>query len=105
MRTTHNGRRTSRDPVQALRRDIDSLRQDVAAIVSGRMDAIGDRARDTWNSAAESVHDAADQARTRAIAAHKQFSKTVATRPVRSVAIAFAAGALGAMLVGRLRGD
>jgi len=103
MRSTHNGRRTSRDPVEALRRDIAGLREDMAAIVKGRLDAFGERARDTWNSAADSVHDVADHARDRAVQAQKQFSKGVATRPLRSVALAFAAGALGAMLFNRLR--
>lgn len=103
MKAAHNNGRKTQDPMDVLRRDIACLKDDVATIVNGRLSDIGNRARDTWNSGVETVQDAAGQARDRAMAAQKQLANNVKARPMRSVAIAFAAGAVGAMLFDRLK--
>jgi ElaB/YqjD/DUF883 family membrane-anchored ribosome-binding protein len=104
MKAMHNGTRTrSKDSLDVLRGDIAAIRSDIASLVEERLERIGTRARDTISAASDGVHTATKFATDRAESAHKQLRSAAGSRPLTTIAIAAAAGAMGATILGWMR--
>lgn len=104
MKAMNNGTRNrSKDSIDVLRGDIAAIKSDIASLVEERLERLGAHARDTMTAASDGVHSAARFASDRAGTAHKQLRKTAGTRPLTTIAVAAAAGALGAGILGWMR--
>jgi ElaB/YqjD/DUF883 family membrane-anchored ribosome-binding protein len=93
MKNMRNGARTA-DPMDMLRHDIAAIRDDLAALVSGRLGAVSDRTRETIGRAGENVRDAASHAVKRAHAMHESLGETASNRPLTTIMLAAAAGVI-----------
>lgn len=77
----HRGR--TLDPIDALHNDIAALRRDFTALIGGRMGAVSERTREM-----------VDHTRERADEAHQALSKRAGERPLTTILLAAAAGAV-----------
>lgn len=99
-----NGRRSrTADPMELLRADLAALRKDFASLTSNGVhkvvDKVVDKASGSYDDVASSVKEFSDEAQDRAREAHKRLAEVASERPITTIAIAVAAGALGAKLM------
>ncbi len=89
MRSSNNGSHRGRtaDPIDALHDDIAALRRDFGALINGRMGAVSEKTREL-----------VDQTRERADDAHKALAKRASERPISTILMAAAAGAVASRL-------
>lgn len=86
--TTHSRVAHSDDPIEALKEDFASLRRDFTALVS-------ESATEKMDQASQALKGVVKQTSKQAGAVHKQLSKTAAERPVATILVAAAVGAIG----------
>jgi hypothetical protein len=90
MRTFANGSHSRHaDPVESLRRDLGAIKRDVSSLVGGG-----------WGAASDRTKELLDQTRERAGEVHKKLGEAAAARPLTTIALAAAGGAIGAKIVG-----
>lgn len=82
-----------------IKESLDSLQSNVIDLAKNLREAGADRA----NMAADYMRDRADDLKDMGAEALKKTEKTIKASPGRSVAIAFAAGILTSLLLGRKR--
>lgn len=104
MKKSNNGRLIA-DPIDTLRDDILAIKRDLASLLGTGVDAVTDRAIEVAEHAGESIKERAARTRQQAFAAHQRLAKVAGARPIATIALAAAAGAIAANLVGRMLRD
>ncbi len=105
MKSSTNGRakaldpRTA-DPLDLLRQDLSSLKRDMASLLGGGIDSAAGHTRHAVDSAKETIAELAEQGRERADEAHLKLGETAGARPITTILIAMAAGAVLAKALG-----
>lgn len=97
-----NSRVSTADAIDVLRDDIVALKKDLASLVTGRLNGLSDATHDAVARAGESVKEIAENTQEKAKAMHKSLGRAAAERPLTTVALAVAAGAIGVKLLGWL---
>jgi ElaB/YqjD/DUF883 family membrane-anchored ribosome-binding protein len=90
MKTSTNSRLAETDdPIESLKEDFAALRRDFAALVT-------ESASERMSQATDAVKGVVKQTSKQASAVHKKLSKTAGERPVTTILVAAAVGAIGA---------
>lgn len=100
MKTVSNGRARITDPVDLLRDDMSAIKRDLAALVTGRVNAIGSHTRETLDRVGSNVKAMTDQAKNKAEKMHGKLGEATGARPLTTIAVAAVAGVVGAKLIG-----
>lgn len=104
MKKMNNGRLTL-DPVDALRADLSSIKRDLASLVGSGVDSVTERTTEAFTNASDAIKETMEHAQTTAAAAHRKLGKVTGARPIATIAIAAAAGAIAVKLLGRMLRD
>jgi len=91
------------DPVDLLRSDIAAIRRDLGRLVSGRLGAFAASTRESLGRAGETMRETADQVRERAGEMHEKLRESAAARPLTTIALSVAAGAVLVKVLGWMR--
>lgn len=101
MKHSMNSRRGREiDPVEMLRADLEALRRDFSAVTSNGIGRASDYTRETIGEVASSIADAAETAKVRAVETHRKLSEVASERPLTTIALAIAGGAIAIKVLG-----
>lgn len=102
MRTSNNGhaRRVAADPIDVLTRDIAAIKRDITQLIGEGAGNVKYRAREAASRVQDEAVHVAEQAKEQYDVAHEALAKNTAARPVTTIIVALAAGAV----IGKLAG-
>lgn len=101
MAVSHNGRRIKHeDPVAMLNADIAAIKRDVGHLIGVGAGNVSGKAKQAMNKLTDEAKAMACDAKERLDSAHTQLSETTARRPLTTIAVSMAAGAVAFKLLG-----
>ena len=98
--TSNNGHARHADPIDLLTRDIAAIKRDIGQLIGEQAGNVRWKARETAGRLQDEARHAAEQAKEQYDMAHQSLSKTTAERPVTTIVVALAAGAVLGKLAG-----
>lgn len=107
MKHINGSRSKASDPIDMVRDDIAAIKKDLAAVLSGHISSVGDRAKEVVARAGDGASEVVQSAKEHAVDTHERLGSFAGARPLTTIAIASAAGAAAATLMGwwSRRGD
>ena len=101
MKHSMNSRRgRDQDPIEMLRADLEALRRDFSTVTSNGIGRATDYTRETIGEVAATIADAAESAKEHAVYTHRRLSEVASERPLTTIALAIAGGALAIKVFG-----
>lgn len=83
-----------------LRADLEALRRDFSAVTSNGIGRATEYTKDTIGEVASTIAEAAETAKERAVESHRRLSEIAAERPLTTIALAIAGGAIALKVMG-----
>lgn len=101
MAVSHNGRRIKHeDPVAMISADMAAIKRDVAHLIGVGAGNVSGRAKEAVNKLTDEAKTLACEAKERLDSAHTQLAESTARRPLTTIAVSMAAGAVAFKLLG-----
>lgn len=97
---SNNGHSRHADPVDTLARDVAALKRDIGQLLGDGAGNVKSRVREAVNRLGDEAQVVADKAVDQYELAHDSLAKTASAKPITTIMVAMAAGAVTAKLLG-----